>query len=322
MKQIILRAAPLIDFLLALPVLVCAVLLRVVRRIGIENLRLNRVVFNRVGIFPIMDHYYEPLFNPKHLSQALEEKRSLPGVDFNQDGQMSLLRQFKYNDELLAMPMDKEGENEFYFNNGWFGPGDAEYYYNLIRHLKPCKIIEIGSGYSTLMAQKAIEKNKREQANYYCQHVCIEPFENPWLEELEVEVFREKVEDVDIVLFESLAENDVLAIDSSHMIRPQGDVLFEFLRILPVLQVGAYVHIHDIFTPRDYPRRWLIDQGKFWNEQYLLEAFLTLNNSYEIVGALNYLSKRYPEEFSEICPVFVANGYKPEPGSFWMRRMR
>ncbi len=100
---------------------------------------------------------------------------------------------------------------------------------------------------------------------------------------------RQKVKDVDVVFFSALEENDILFIDSSHMIRPEGDVLFEYLELLPTLKPGVLVHVHDIFTSRNYPREWLQDEVRMWNEQYLLEAFLTHNRNWKIIGALNYL---------------------------------
>jgi len=75
-----------------------------------------------------------------------------------------------------------------------------------------------------------------------------------------------------------------LFIDSSHIIRPQGDVLFEYLEILPILNAGVFVHIHDIFTPKDYLSEWILDGKVFWNEQYLLEAFLSFNTCFKIMG--------------------------------------
>lgn len=158
----------------------------------------------------------------------------------------------------------------FYFNNGAFESGDAEYWYQLIRLKKPKKIFEVGSGNSTLMAINAIRKNREENADYKCEYVCIEPYEMPWLEKTEVTVIRKKVENVDISFFSELGEGDILFIDSSHIIRPDGDVLFEYLQLLPTLKKGVIVHVHDIFSPRNYLDEWLRDDVRFWNEQYLL----------------------------------------------------
>ena len=110
-----------------------------------------------------------------------------------------------------------------------FESGDAEYLYSVIRVLKPRRLIEICSGQSTLLARQAIEENRRHDPNSVCEHICIEPFEAEWLEELNVKVIREPVEMVNKALFRNLNADDILFIDSSHMIRTQGDVLFEYL---------------------------------------------------------------------------------------------
>jgi hypothetical protein len=123
------------------------------------------------------------------------------------------------------------------------------------------------------MAARGIHQNHRDDPGYTCEHICIEPYEAQWLEKLDVTTIREPVERLDKSLFRSLEKNDILFIDSSHMIRPQGDVLFEYLEILPILQSGVLIHIHDIFTPKDYLEEWLSQEVRFWNEQYLLEAF-------------------------------------------------
>jgi hypothetical protein len=197
--------------------------------------------------------------------------------------------------------------------------GDAEFLFNSIRRYKPNRIIEIGCGFSSLMIQHAIEYNTKETRTYRCDHLCIEPYEITWLESLPVTVVRDVVENTDIALFSQLKENDVLFIDSSHIIRPQGDVLMEYLEILPVLNPGVLVHIHDIFTPKDYLSEWLEKGTVFWNEQYLLEAFLSFNDRFKIVGALNFLKHHYFAELSEKCPFLSKDR---EPGSFWIRRTR
>ena len=229
-----------------------------------------------------------------------------------------MLQQFDFNDELKQISLNKSGELDFYINNPAFTSGDAEYFYNLIRLKKPTKIFEIGSGYSTLLAAKAIKKNKEEDARYQCKHICIEPFEMPWLEKTGVTVIRKRVEQADKTLFLELAENDLLFIDSSHIIRPQGDVLYEYLELLPSLKAGVIVHIHDIFSPHDYLKQWVVDEVKFWNEQYLLEAFLTNNKEWKIIGALNYLHHTHYNELKLTCP-FLND--KREPGSFYIQKV-
>ena len=293
--------------------------LKALRVVGMS--KLDEKIFMKVGMLPIIDHYYQPLVNPKkHLTQSLRKDRNLPGIDMNTNGQLELLAQFNYADELKQFPLAKVDELTYYYNNGFYESGDAEYLYNMVRHFKPRKVVEIGSGYSTLMAQNAFRKNKAEDVNYNYTQVCVEPYEQPWLEKTGVEVIRKRVETIEKSFFEELEPKDILFIGSTHMIRPQGDVLFEYLEILPVIKPGVIVHIHDIFLPKDYPDAWILDEHRLWNEQYLLEAFLTFNDKFRILGAVNYLSHAYNKEFSAKHPVY---GSQPgrEPGAFWMVRV-
>jgi predicted O-methyltransferase YrrM len=265
------------------------------------------------------------MFNhKKYLRKSLRDRRNLPGIDFNIQQQIELLDHFHFNDELLKIPLEPRGNRvEFCFNKGPFPSADAEYLYNIIRAFQPKRILEIGSGHSTLMAINAIKENKELNKNYTCQHICIEPYENKWLEKFEVTVVRDIVQNCNISFFTDLESNDILFIDSSHIIRPQGDVLFEYLEILPILRSGVLIHIHDIFTPEDYPEEWVFYGNNFWNEQYLLEAFLTLNNDFSIIGSTNYLLYNQFEIFSSVHPVtksFIEKGQKVGAGSLWLKR--
>ncbi|MCL6261226.1 class I SAM-dependent methyltransferase [Aquiflexum sp. TKW24L] len=292
--------------------------LRFVKKAGTGKIG-NRI-FMRLGIFPILDHYYEPMINPKkYLTKSLREDRELPGIDYNVKEQLELLANFKYNEELLKFPISNKIDTEFCYDNNYYSSGDAEYLYNIVRHFKPQRIIEIGSGNSTLMVRNAIEANKIDHTDYQSKHICIEPYEQPWLEKLDIELIREKVENIDKSFFEILEQNDILFIDSSHIIRPQGDVLFEYLELLPTLKSGVLIHVHDIFTPKDYLNEWVLENHFLWNEQYLLEAFLTYNSEFKIIGALNYLTHNYRNEFAAKCPIFATQQGR-EPGAFWMMK--
>jgi predicted O-methyltransferase YrrM len=250
--------------------------------------------------------------------RPLGQDRDLPGISWNVAEQLDLLDSFRFTDELAGIPDSPAGEREFHFRNVSFESGDAEFLYNLIRLRKPAKIFEIGSGYSTLMARKAVTRNCEENPGYQCRHLCFEPFEKPWLEETGVTVIRQRVEDVDRTIFAELEKDDLLFIDSSHVIRPQGDVLFEYLELLPSLNPGVIVHIHDIFSPRDYPGEWVRDEVRLWNEQYLLEAFLTNNRDWKVVGALNYLRHNHFDQLRAKCPYLTRDC---EPGSFYIQKI-
>jgi hypothetical protein len=125
------------------------------------------------------------------------------------------------------------------------------------------------------------------------------------------------VEDLDASLFSDLDAGDVLFIDSSHIVRPQGDVLYLLHDVLPMLPPGVLVHIHDIYTPRDYPRAWL-ERRWFWTEQYVVEALLRESRTLEVVLAANMLFQDHAAALYEACPV-IARLRTPEPGSLWLR---
>jgi len=314
-KKILKKNTWLIDIIIFPFVVGSAFVLKFIRNVGITYFPLSKKMLLNIGVFPIIDHYYEPLFNPKHLKRPLSDERALPGIDWNINGQLALLKAFDFQHEFTDIPDEFVSDTVFHFKNGPFMSGDAEYWYNIIRLKKPKKIIEIGSGNSTKMARLAIGMNKKSDTSYQCKHVCIEPYEMPWLEKIGVEVIREKIENINVIFFEQLEANDILFIDSSHMIRPQGDVLTEYLELIPSLKQGVIVHIHDIFSPRDYLKEWIVDGVCFWNEQYLLEVFLSFNSEWKIIGALNFLKHNYFELLKEKCPRLTPDR---EPGSFYI----
>lgn len=295
-----------------------AVLLKIIRRIGFQKLPECKKALLDIGVFPIRNHYYEPQFDNRFLRTDFEQDRKLTGINWNVEGQLKMLEKFIFAHELIELPKEKQVSIQFYLNNELFSYGDAEYWYQLIRVVKPKRIFEIGSGNSTLMAIKAIQKNCIDDPDYACEHLCIEPYEVEWLEKTGVSVIRKKVEDIEISFFSRLKEDDILFIDSSHVIRPKGDVNFEYLEILPTLGRGVIVHVHDIFSPKNYLKKWLQEDVRFWNEQYLLEAFLIHNSSWEIIGALNFLYHNYYERLKSVAPYL-----EPErnPGSFYLRKI-
>jgi predicted O-methyltransferase YrrM len=318
-KRLLKALLPVCDLVLAPFLFPAAALLRLVRRAGVERMPLSRRVLSAVGVFPITNHYYEPLLEANQLLRPLDEPRNLPGIDMDAAGQLRLLTQFKFSEELRPFTARSQDELTYSFDNGYFDSGDAEFLYNLVRLRKPRRVIEVGSGRSTLLVTEAIRRNREAQGDHGCRHICIEPYEAPWLERSGVTVRRARVESVEPSLFQQLEAGDVLFIDSSHVIRPQGDVLFAFLEILPSLRPGVIVHIHDIFTPRDYPREWVVDKMRFWNEQYLLEALLSENPKWKVIGALNFLCHEYYDQLKDACPFLTPDR---SPSSFYIEKVR
>lgn len=287
------------------------------KRFGIHNFPLSLSAFLKFGIFPIRDHYYDPQFK---FSEGFDpgKKRKLP-FDFQVEKQLERIRQLENAEELSALLKTKpDGERKYFLSNGGFEEGDADLYYLMIRNLKPKKIIEIGSGFSTLLALEAIRKNAAE--GHTTELTCVEPYEYEWLGQFsEITLIRKKVEELDPSFFNTLEEGDFLFIDSSHMIRPENDVLFEYFEVLPALKKGVVIHIHDIFSPRHYLKSWMMEEYRFWNEQYLLESFLSFNDSFEILFSLNYLKN---DHYDAIAPVLKNITPASNSASFWMRKIK
>ena len=247
-------------------------------------------------------HYYEPIPDFRAITvEQIERRREFPGIDFRWDDQLALLKELTaYRDELSSL--------EFNFDNAYFSGFDAAVYYALIRHLKPRRIIEIGGGYSTQLAARALTSNGSGKLT------CIEPYP----ERLNgagpnVELIQRRVEELDVAFFSCLEANDILFIDSSHAVKFGSDVCYEFLELLPRLAPGVWIHVHDIFFPHDYPAEWLIERRMALNEQYLLEAFLSFNEKFRVALANYWLCLDHGDEVAQLWP----NG----GSSFWMKRV-
>lgn len=314
----------LLDRLAPLLYLLIGRILRVHAFMGAREMPNAHRALDKFDIACVPYHYYQPVYNVADLPERTwTEEDPLRGLDMNLDGQLDLLQRFDYNSELLEFPWDEKDEKAgdslgFYYNNGAYVEGDAEVLYSMIRHFQPRTLIEIGSGFSTRLAKSALDKNRSE--GHDSRHVCIEPYEKPWLEQLGgTEVVRRRVEEVPPETFHALQANDILFIDSTHVLRTRGDVFYEYLRILPALNSGVIVHIHDIFFPFEYPRHWIQEQRWLWTEQYLLQAFLVYNSQFEILLSLSYLAHFEKQALADKAPVF-AGQTDSRPGGFWMRK--
>jgi hypothetical protein len=285
------------------------------------HLHAVRQLLDWAGVTVVPNHYNEPVYSSADIFRDPDEPRPLIGIDWNIEEQLRLLAQFRYGEQLHALEGRTYSGQKFSYQNSFFGPGDAEALYCMIRRFKPRRIIEIGCGHSTLIAHFAICDAKAEDHRYDCRQICYEPFENAWLGKFNVELKREKIEQADLSMFKSLSPGDIVFIDSSHALRPMGDVEFEYLHILPILPEGVIIHVHDIFSPRDYPAKWLKEDRRFWNEQYLLEAFLSFNREFEIICSLNHLMHLGSARFEQAFPVLAKQrGPASIVGSFWLRR--
>ena len=274
-------------------------------------------LWERHGFHVTPVNFYQPIPDTRSLPETLWNRLSeLHGIDMNDAMQLDLLRnQFpRFRREYEQFPAEQTGEpGRFHCNNDLFGGTDALVTYCMIRHFRPRLIIEVGSGFSSLIAAEAIAKNKNSAL------ICIEPFPQDFLRQgfpgLR-SLIEKKVEEIDLEFFSQLSCGDILFIDSSHTVRIGGDVNYLFLEVLPRLKPGVIVHVHDIFFPFDYRRDWVMDELRFWSEQYLLQAFLSFNSEFEVLIANHYLAHYYLEDFKR---TFLHSPWWGG-GSFWMRR--
>jgi predicted O-methyltransferase YrrM len=285
----------------------------------IESAEFPRLFQNweRHGFHVTPVHFYQPIPDTQSLPETLWNRGTeLVGIDMNDAMQLDLLRKHfpKFREEHNRFPRKPtEGQNGFYLGNHLFDDADALVAYCMVRHFQPRLIIEVGSGFSSLVLGDAALKNG--SANL----ICIEPFPRDFLRKGFPGVqslIEKKVQDIGLEFFSQLESGDILFIDSSHTVKIGGDVNYLFLEVLPRLKPGVIVHIHDIFLPFDYRRDWVLDEFRFWTEQYLLQAFLTFNSDFEVLMANNYLNHYYQEYLKAAFPDLCSWG----GGSFWMRR--
>jgi predicted O-methyltransferase YrrM len=211
-------------------------------------------------------------------------------------------------------PEAASGNEAFYLNNGWFESVDAEVLYSIIRRFKPAHIVEVGSGFSTRAMRRAIL-----DGSLHTRLTSIDPIPRVDVASFADEEIRTPVETLEVSrLVELLQSNDILFIDSSHLITTGGDVTFLCLEVIPALRPGVFVHFHDIFLPFEYPRAWVVDSRCRWNEQYLVQAFLHNNSEYEIVWPAHYMWTQYK---GEVLKAIAYDPARSSPSSFWIRKI-
>jgi hypothetical protein len=281
------------------------------------------------GALPVNVHFYSPIpdINDLKIRNIFEKKSRLEGIDFRISDQLDLLKiignEFGIECDWPYQPTDKE--EDFYLNNNCFSFGCAASLHSMIRHYKPKRIIEIGSGFSSRIISKAIELNSSNGS--LCNYQIIDPYPNV-ITETKIQNInsfnKERVELVDPKFFCSLEENDILFIDSGHTTRIGGDVNFMYLDILPTLKKGVIIHIHDINLPYEYPEVYCTNPAfrVFWTEAYLLQAFLCFNSSFEILLAMNFIQKDHIDRFCEAFPKFELDKNWANSGSFWIRKTK
>jgi hypothetical protein len=271
----------------------------------------------RHGIGAQPKGFYSSLVDPADLREVGQPIVMDHGLRLNADGQRRYLSDVfpKYRTEYAAIPVSRPlnwaASPRFYLGNDAFENVDALSYWGMIRFHQPNRIVEIGSGFSTLLAAEAVRQNGVGRVT------AIDPFPREFVRrnDLGIELVIEPVEDVVPQLILSLNRGDIVFVDSSHVIRQHGDVTWFFLQILPRLRDGVLVHIHDVHFPFDYPLEFIKSRNVYWTEQYMLHAYLMKNYIDEVLFSSRYSSHVYPAETRAAFPTTA----KVDGSSFWMR---
>ena len=280
-----------------------------------------RETVDKVGSYP-PGHFYSPIPNQEQIEERLEflkgERSELPGINFNRDKQLELLRRFQPLYAELPFSEEKTPSSRYYFNQRVFCYADAVFLYSFLRLMQPARIIEVGSGFSSAVMLDTVDRffSNRPAMTF------IEPYPDNLKKLLRPEdrrnvtVIEDRVQRVSIDRFAELQDGDLLFIDSSHVMKCGSDLQYLLFDVIPRLPVGVFVHFHDVFDRFEYPLDWLM-KGWYWNEAYLLRAFLSYNNAWGIQLFGNYACWAFPEFFAENMPLCLKN----RGGSLYIRRL-
>jgi hypothetical protein len=218
----------------------------------------------------------------------------------------------------FSPPLVAERSGDYFTENGSFGLRDAAVLWGTLRVLRPKRVVELGSGYSTMLIAEALRANDAEGSS--ARHLVIDPYPQEALLEgisRRFELIPRSVTEIGRGTFVELRGNDVLFVDTTHTVKVGGDVNFVVLDVLPALHTGVHVHFHDIFLPYEYPRRFF-ELGFNWAEQYLLQAFLQFNRDFEVLAPLHQIAMEEEAAF-EVLDSISPDAAK-ECASFWVRR--
>ncbi|SDS49484.1 class I SAM-dependent methyltransferase [Microlunatus soli] len=290
----------------------------VVTPAGIRRRVVGMLAWARWGVTPYPPgHYHSPIPSLKDVANSTElaVPDSVPGIDLHREDQLSLARAF--SDLTADMPFGAEQRAglRYWLNNTWFGYGDGIALYGMLRHLRPKRYIEIGSGFSSACTLDTADRFLDDlEMTFY------EP--NPArLRSLLRRSDRVRIVDSPPRHYRSedfaeLEAGDILFIDSSHVVKFGSEVNDLMLDVIPQLPAGVHVHVHDIFWPFTYPAHW-IRLGRAWNEAYLLRALLCGNSSLDVTWFADYLGKTARAEVARTLPLWEID----PGGSVWLRRV-
>ena len=271
-------------------------------------------------------HFYSPVCDPDDLAARREEIWPQPpapclGIDFDDASHLRVLtewfprfiRDYDYPEE---GPEDRDLEF-FYTQNSQFSWLDSRALFVIMRALAPKRVIEVGSGYSSLLMA---DVNRRFLGGV-SEIQCVEPYPRAFLKRGVPGLTRvtvERVQSVPLSAFEALEADDILFIDSSHVGKTGSDVNYLFFEVLPRLRPGVVIHVHDIFLPEDYLQDWAINDNRSWNEQYLLRALLMYSGAFKPMFGCYYAWLTH--QAAVIKALDLPSGAGFGGGSFWLVR--
>lgn len=265
-------------------------------------------------------HFYSPIVNVDEVlakgDSIWDKSRPVHSISLDVSKQLDQLKEFERYYVELPFPEQPTSGFRYYFNNEYYSYTDGIVLYSFLRHFKPGQIIEIGSGFSS-----ALMLDTRDRFALDTQLSFIEPFPKRLHsllrpeDRMRTEIVEDKLQNVPLSFFRKLRKGDILFVDSTHVCKTGSDVNYILFEILPELQSGVMIHVHDIFDSFEYPKAW-ITQKRSWNEIYLWRAFLMDNPNYEIILFSNFLHSRKPEAFKnmELC-------YRDGGSNFWLRKL-
>lgn len=255
-------------------------------------------------------HYYSPIVEPLEYITQQKNNYSSPDfhpaeIDFNEDRQWKILQNFIPFYAEIPFGETATSGCRFFLDNEFFNYADAITLYSMMRLYKPKRIIEIGSGFSSALILDTNEKFSDINAAL----TFIEPNPERLYANLhkneKAEIIVQKIQDVDPAVFSTLEAGDFLLIDTSHVSKSGSDVNHIYFNILPYLNKGVKIHIHDIFFPFEYPEKWVVDEKRSWNEIFLLRSFMAFNNSFSIMFFNDYIQRKHLGFLQKSMPLFL-----------------
>lgn len=289
--------------------------------LGITRLQIQRDELAKAFKFVPPGHFFSPIVSiddylRDEAANLAKPPSAFLGIDFNAPAQVDLLGALSLYWQQDMFPVTPSPGRRYYYPNPAFGSSDAFFLHAMVRHVKPQRLIEVGSGFSSCVILDANEAFFNNQIDL----TFIEPYPQ-LLETLTSKedlarhlVLPSRLQDIPLETFAALQANDILFIDSTHVSKTNSDVNYLFFEIIPRLKQGVIVHIHDIFRNFDYPKEWIVE-GRSWNEAYLFRAFLQYNAHVEIILFNNYLLVEHGEAFRTHLPDLAEHG----GGSIWLR---